>query len=382
MNRLVSIGLCVFAVGFASAAEPQIRLFEKDKSPVAIEVTGLPADLLGKLEKLPADDPAWPHTMAVFVGKETQDNQPTVSGTYQVADGVVRFTPQFPLRAGLVYRAEVFLPAKSRDSGPFRYERVFALPAPPPGDPARVTTVFPSAATLPENQLRFYLHFATPMALGEAYDHLSLLKENGQPVLRPFLEIGEELWDNSRTRLTLLIDPGRIKRGLSPREEHGPVLEAGGKYTLVVTKGWRDAAGQPLTDDFKKTFTAGPPVETAIDHKSWKVVSPPSGTKGPLVLEFKQPLDRALLERTITVADSTGKSHLGTVAVGKEERRWQFTPDEPWAAGKYDLVIDTTLEDLAGNRINRPFEVDEFREIDKNSLPEFVRLPFEIHPAR
>jgi hypothetical protein len=250
-----------------------------------------------------------------------------------------------------------------------------------------VTTVYPSAATLPENQLRFYLHFATPMARGEAYEHLVLLKENGQPVLRPFLEIGEELWDKSGTRLTLLIDPGRIKRGLSPREEHGPVLEAGHKYTLVITKGWHDASGQATSEDFRKPFTAGPPVEVAIDDKAWKITAPASGTKEPLVVAFPQPLDRALVERTITVErifsvnEIPGQSIRGDVIVGREERIWQLTPEEPWAPCGYWLVVDTTLEDLAGNRINRPFEVDEFREIDKSSLPEYVRLPFEIRPA-
>jgi hypothetical protein len=303
---------------------------------------GLSADILGQLAKLPADDAAWSRILSVYVGKQAQAGQPALSGACSVADGKLRFTPQFPLRAGIAYRVEVFPPALRPAESPARYERVFELPAPPKGEAPRVTTVFPSAATLPENQLRFYLHFATPMVLGEAYDHLLLLKEDGQPVLRPFLEIGEELWDNSRTRLTLLIDPGRIKRGLSPREEHGPVLEAGGKYTLVVTKGWHDASGQAIAEDFRKAFTAGPPVETAIDYKSWKIVSPHSRGSDPLVVAFPQPLDRALVE----------------------------------------LVIDTTLEDLAGNRINRPFEVDEFREIDKTSLPEYVRLPFDIRPAR
>jgi hypothetical protein len=379
-NILACVGLAVAAI--ASAAEPEIRLTEKDKSPVAIEVAGLPAELLDRMSKLPADDAAWPRVLSVYVGKQPQAGQPSLSGTYQVAEGKVHFTPQFPLRGGLAYRADVFLPAPSRDSAPPHYEKVFELPAPPRGEAARVSAVFPSAATLPENQLRIYLHFATPMARGEGYEHLQLLKENGQPVHRPFLEIGEELWDTSGTRLTLLIDPGRIKRGLSPREQFGPVLEAGGKYTLVINKGWHDAAGQPLAQDFKKSFTAAAPVETAIDTKAWKIVSPHSQSRDPLVVAFPQPLDRALVERTITLVGPDANPVAGEVTVGKDERSWHFKAQETWIPGKHELVIDTTLEDLAGNRINRPFEVDEFREIDKNSLPEYVRLPFEIRPAR
>ena len=70
------------------------------------------------------------------------------------------------------------------------------------------------------------------------------------------------------------------------------------------------------------------------------------------------------------------------MTVGKKNlnRSWHFKSEKAWVAGRHELVIETTLEDLAGNRINRPFEVDEFREIDKTSLPEYVRLSFEIRP--
>ena len=370
----------------AAAAEPEIRLVEQDKAPVAIEVTGLPTHSSAALGKLPAGDAGWPRTLSVYVGNESAAGQPALSGRYELRDSVLRFTPHYALRAGLSYRVELFLPAPNRESAPSRHEKVFAIPAASRTVPAGVVAVFPSGDALPENQLRFYLHFATPMSRGEVYDHLKLLKvggekASGEAVKWPFLEIGEELWDTSGTRLTLLIDPGRIKQGLRPREDLGPVLEAGGKYTLVVTKGWRDAAGQPLAEDFKKAYTAGEPVETAIDHKAWNIVVPPPGTNGPLVVEFDRPLDRALAERTITVASRGGAELAGEVTLGKNERSWRFEPARPWTAGKHELVIDTVLEDGAGNRIGRPFEVDQFREIDRTSAPELVRLPFEIAPA-
>jgi hypothetical protein len=369
------------ACGLAAAAEPEIRLVEQDEAPVAIEVTGLPTDVCEALGQLPAGDAGWPRTLAVYVGKQSSAGQPALSGRYELRESVLRFTPQYALRAGLSYRVEVFLPAPNRESAPSRHEKVIAIPAAGRAAPASVVAVFPSGDAIPENQLRFYLHFATPMSRGEAYDHLKLLKTNGEAVKWPFLEIGEELWDTSGTRLTLLIDPGRIKRGLRPREEDGPVLEAGGKYTLVVAQGWRDAAGQGLAEDYKKSFRAGPPIETGIDHKAWKIAAPPTGKTDPLVVEFDRPLDRALAERTITVAGPDGSELAGEVALGKGERRWQFRPEQPWTAGQHELVIDTVLEDGAGNRIGRPFEVDQFREIDRSSAPEFVRLPFKIGPA-
>ena len=46
----------------------------------------------------------------------------------------------------------------------------------------RVDHVYPSADVLPDNQLKFYLHFSAPMRRGEAWQHIHLLKQDGQPV--------------------------------------------------------------------------------------------------------------------------------------------------------------------------------------------------------
>ena len=45
------------------------------------------------------------------------------------------------------------------------------------------------------------------------------------------------------TRLTLLLDPGRIKRGVRPLEEIGGALQVGRTYTLVIDDAWPDAKG-------------------------------------------------------------------------------------------------------------------------------------------
>jgi hypothetical protein len=146
----------------------------------------------------------------------------------------------------------------------------------------------------------------------------------------------------------------------------------------VVDKSWRDATGQPLAAPFEKRFKAGPMIDAAVDHKQWRISPPAAGTREPLVVTFPRPLDRALLEWTITVEGTAGKSVAGDVAVADEERRWEFRPEQPWAAGDYSLVVDTTLEDSAGNNLTRPFEVDVFRPVEKQIVAEYVRLPFRV----
>jgi len=370
----------VFFAANCLGAEP-IRIVQGDGGkPTAVEAVGMTPDVLARLAKLPTDDPGLSHILAVYLLTDGRAQRPEMAGKYEIIGDVLRFTPRFPLRAGLTYRADYFPPPKSPQESPAHYEKDISVSAPPPKEPAKVAAIYPSAAILPENQLRFYLHFSSPMRLGDAYSHIKLLKEDGQPDKRAFLEIGEELWDPTGQRLTLLFDPGRTKRGLKPREEFGPVLLPGHKYKLVIDKDWLDADGKPLAANFEKRFTAGPMVEEAVDYKQWKISSPPTRTQEPLVIRFPRPLDRALLQWTIAVHDSAGKPIEGDVTVADEERRWEFRPDRSWSAGDYTLVADTRLEDSAGNNLTAPFEVDVFGTAAKEIAPEYVRLPFKISP--
>jgi hypothetical protein len=379
LRSLILTMLVIAAPAAASAIESPLRLVENGKAIVAVEAT-LPAKLLEALTKLPADDEKLAEILSVRVGRTIDPDKPAIGGKYEIEKGRLRFTPRFAFKGGLTYRADLFVPAPSEIDAPAHYERVFDIPALPRGEPAKVTAVYPTAAVLPDNQLRFYLHFSAPMSRGEVYDHVRLVREDGTPVEGAFLEIGEELWDASGTRLTLLFDPGRVKRGLKPREIFGPVLEEGKKYKIVVDAKWHGADGQPLAAEYVKKFTAGPMNESAIDHQAWKVAPPKAGTRDPLMIQFAQPLDYAIVGRAIAV-EATGKPVAGDVTIGKEERSWEFRPDHPWAAGKHELVIDTTLEDTAGNRIGRPFEVDRFDQVDRGVPAEFVRLSVEIGPA-
>ena len=51
--------------------------------------------------------------------------------------------------------------------------------------PTVVEAVYPTAERLPENQLKFYLHFSAPMSRGEAYRRVQLLDEKGKAVELP-----------------------------------------------------------------------------------------------------------------------------------------------------------------------------------------------------
>ncbi len=283
------------------------------------------------------------------------DGRTPLPGHYRVDAGQLRFRPLFPLAFDLDHQAKFdfeSLPLPHTEP----LQRTIRIPA-PQREPTSLTAIYPSGTSIPENVLRFYLHFSAPMRQGEVYQRVRLLDARGEPIDLPFLEIDEELWDVSSTRLTLLIDPGRIKRGLKPREDVGPVLEAGKRYTLEVDAAWRDAYGRPLRQGMRREFHVGPPLDTPIDPQLWKIRAPQQSDQ-PLEVHFDRPLDRALLEHELTVRSSTGVQIPGQIEVAEHERLWRFRPLAPWSPEEYRLHLGESLEDVAGNRLDRAFDTD------------------------
>jgi hypothetical protein len=346
----------------------------------AVDVTGLTADAVNALKHADWKADEWAALFALYV--EPADgsdptNRPPLLGDYRVADGALRFTPRFALSPGVHYRA-VFRPGRipGAKKGPDVVKSLF-LPR-PSSEAATVQHVYPSADVLPENLLKFYVHFTSPMSRGEAYQRLHLLGADGKEIDRAFLELGEELWTPDGKRFTLLFDPGRIKRGLKPREDLGPVLEVGKTYTLVIDRDWKDANGEPLTEGFKKKFRTSAADETPPDPKTWRLDAPAAGGRAPLTVTFPKAMDHALLLDMLSVTDGDGRKIAGGVAVTEGETRWRFTPREPWAAGAHRLVADARLEDLAGNSLGRSFEVDETHPTTTKIKAETVETPFEV----
>ena len=253
-----------------------------------------------------------------------------------------------------------------------------ALPARDATPVTVVSQVFPTADNVPENQLRLYVHFSAPMGSKGGLDYIHLLDENGAEVKDPFLPLDAEFWNDDRTRYTLFFDPGRQKRGIAPIADMGRSLTRGKTYTLVVDAEWRDGNGLPLKQPFRRTFRVGAAVERPLDPNAWVIAAPAAGSTNSLRVTFREPLDHGLLLRALGVIAPDGKSLPGDVYVDQGELMWAFTPKGAWQAGHYNLVAFAMLEDLAGNRIGRPFEVDQFDRADRSPEPEKTLIPFSV----
>jgi hypothetical protein len=308
---------------------------------------------------------------AVSDGAVPGPDTPAMAGQYSVEAGVLTFRPQFPPAPGVTYRAIV-------RAGDTSLTADYAVPAVAAGAATNVTHVYPTADVLPENLLKFYIHFSGPMRRGHIYDHIRLIDDSGKPVVLPFLEIDEELWDREMKRLTLFIDPGRIKRGVEPLEDVGPALVAGKRFKLVIDGGWKDATGRPLAKSVEKSFNVAPPDREPPDPWKWKITPPAAGGTAPLTVTFDKPMDHALALRMVRVVDGGGKDVGGDVALDERETRWTFTSSAAWRPGAYSVVVQTTIEDLAGNNIGKPFDVDMADVPRRVESRRTVSLPFRI----
>ena len=105
---------------------------------------------------------------------------------------------------------------------------------------------------------------------------------------------------------------------------------------------------------------------------------PKRETADSFVVEFPKPLDRALLEHELDIADSNGHSIRGTAQIDHEEMRWSFVPENPWKAGRYTLRVGSLLADLAGNMVDRPFEIDALDTSQERAARAKRALPFTV----
>ena len=156
--------------------------------------------------------------------------------------------------------------------------------------------------------------------------------------------------------LTILLDPGRLKRRVGPNRELGPPLKAGQKYTLAVGSGMVDFSGRTLCKGFQKSFHVTEPVRQHIALEQWKVLPPATNGRQPLALIFPRPLDWASLQHCITIASASGQPVSGRIAVDQGEKRWSFTPALPWTAGRYCLRVASSVEDVCGNNLYGAFD--------------------------
>ena len=238
-----------------SPAVPTIRLGDRG----SIEAVDFDPDRLPGFHSFSQDD--WRSLFPIYTGSTwPKDDRPHLLGRYEVGPNVIRFLPTFPLAPEMSVIAR-FQP----ESGPAA-QRVLVVPGSTAPAPT-VIAVYPTS-DVPENLLKLYIHFSQPMRPAGPYDHIYLLDDNGTRVNPPFVEIEPPLWDADTKRLTLLFEPGRIKRGIRQHTDLGLPLSKDAIFTLVVDAQMRDASGQVLGRAHESTFVPSRTIEARLERRA------------------------------------------------------------------------------------------------------------------
>ncbi len=339
----------------------------------------LPAESLLKSEDLPRrqslDSRVWREILRVVAVEpdlgELPSDFPSLLGSFswaQSANGPqLHFRPRFPLAPGLELRVRfdraawrALAQTRGAELGSDVVSAQWTVPDLTRSPSTRVQAVFPATTgdgpvTVPTNLLRLYVHFSAPMSAHAVLPHVELLDDSNQPVPVAFVGIPGGLWDPERRRLTLLVHPGRVKRGVGPNQAMGPVLEQGKHYRLRIASQALDADGLPLVEPFEHEMVVGPADFHPPDPHQW-TLDLPQGPRDALRIRLVEPADRALLERLPRVDGPDGKPVPMIPQASENALVLTLKPREIWSSGSHSLVIPPELEDPAGNRPGRRFE--------------------------
>lgn len=227
-------------------------------------------------------------------------------------------------------------------------------------DYPRLIGVHPASEIWPANILRFHLVFDREMDPSDAARCLSIETATGEPVTAALVDLQEGLWSPDGQILTMLLHPGRIKRGLIAQAHLGLALIPKQHYRLRISGALASIDGVALGSDETISFSVGAPVESAIEPFSWEFLQPQAGQITPLRIETGRPLDALGVLSGMRIETISGHrlaatfSTEGETVIARPLLAW---PNEP-----IRIVACDRLEDVCGNRVASSFEQSIFRE--------------------
>lgn len=341
-RAFASLGLLLAAQGGQAvlADEGGLILPTRIGEPVQLDAPDIGAD---------ADPAELSERLQVYVGSGEAccAGRSPIAGRYEIDGSSLTFHPMFAFVEGQAY--VVSIKPSDGTSEASRQLTDFTIEPAEPIAPPRVIGIYPSGDRLPENVLRFYIHFSTPMSPHRAFDHIKLVDADGHADEAAFMKFKQELWSEDRKRLTVLMDPGRIKRGVAQNLTLGPALVEGRRCKLIVEGGWPAANGSEPLIAHEKPFVVSKALRNLPNVEAWDIQVPELHSEDPLQITFDRPFDAHLLESDIRVVSKTGEIIDGDVVVDDHETAWRFQPSDAWDSETIDIVVDSELEDVAGN---------------------------------
>ena len=302
-----------------------------------------------------------------FVHIQLKNSRTPIVGEYRIIENALTFRPLIAFTHGLKY--EVWLSNKLLSE--------IEIPRNETHDAPMVISIYPTADVLPQNLLKIYIAFSKPMQEGQALQNIAVIKNRKDTIPSIFLDLDQELWNKERTMLTVWLDPGRIKRDLQPNLKMGSPLQQGAPYQILIKNDWRDAEGVSLASTYQKEFLVESRDSLSPDPGRWTIHAPESGSSQTLRIDLHETLDYVLLKNTVSISDSKGNIVNGIIKPEAEETILSFTPSVSWSAGEYTIEIESRLEDLAGNNLNRLFDKDLTKQ-SPDKQKEIYKRSFQV----
>jgi hypothetical protein len=266
--------------------------------------------------------------------------------SYTAATNTATFTPTSPLSSGTTYIAAVTTGARDLAGNALAASVIpnpwtFTTMAPVDNTPPTVTAVLPTAG-------------ATGVATTTTVDITFSEAMNATTIDGTTITLRNT--NTSAAVAGVVTTIGATGARFTPNVP----LAAGTNYTVTVTTGVRDVAGNPMAAQFTSTFTTAPAPDntapTVISVAPANLTNAPPNTK--VYVTFSEPMDAT----TITAArftlrvTSPSSAVAGTVSYNSAMNMAIFTPTSPLSPSTgYTVTVTTGVEDVAGNNLASQF---------------------------
>lgn len=250
-------------------------------------------------------------------------------------------------------------------------KRFVSPPHPTSKVTAKVITTYPLADTIPYNTLYFHVRFSEPMLADQhAYQYIKVFDEQGNERQRAWRQ--RSFWLDNGKLLVLMIHPGRVKNGI---HFESPLFDSGKRYTIEVSKDIKDINGNPVAASYSQSYyVKGEDRQTpmvSLEHNSYSIAK----TKKAISITFSEGMDHASVIEGTKVYNRAGKEIPCDIS-NTIDSKYIITPKLAWDGGAYTVEVGGSVYDYAANRLNRPFEITDVNDIEKDKIK--TKLSFTI----
>lgn len=281
-----------------------------------------------------------------------------VVGVYSIEDMKLLYSPRYNLGYDLEFVAKAV-----QENGMVMVKKYHTPTNPTSSKKAIVVSAYPLADTIPYNTLFFHVHFSQRMLNDRyAYKHIKMYDAKGEERTNVWRQ--KSFWLDGGKLLVLMIHPGRVKNGI---HYESPLFDSGSYYTLKVLSSIKDENGNGLKKGFEQRYFVVGEDRAIPQMNKFYLKQPSANTKQPLSVFFSEGMDYASVLAGVKVVDEKGRSVGCKISVGKTDKSFMITPIAQWRKGAYTLMLNGGVYDYSGNRINRPFEITDAKEIEKDA---------------